>query len=102
MMYLAKLFFAHTSLILRMFGKMTFASLFLPTLVIISNLLSLCTLPSKKKNIVREVIRLNGTIDIFFPLYIQLTLFYLTNLYSAKKKWWPHMFNVECFITDEV
>ena len=31
----------------------------------------------------------------FFPLYKQFTLFYLTNLYSAKKKK-PHMFNVEC------
>ena len=32
----------------------------------------------------------------FFPLYRQLTLFYLTNLYSAKKKQQSHMFNVEC------
>ena len=38
----------HASLILWMFVKMTFTSLFLPTLVIIPNLLSLCTCPSKK------------------------------------------------------
>ena len=30
----------------------------------------------------------------FFPLYKQFTLFYLTNLYSAKKQK-PHMFNAE-------
>ena len=32
----------------------------------------------------------------FFPLYRQLTLSQLTSLYSAKKKQYQHMFNVEC------
>ena len=46
-MYLPKLF-AHASLILSMLAKMAFTSLLLPTLVIIPNLVSLCTFPSKK------------------------------------------------------
>ena len=36
----------------------------------------------------------------FFPLYRQLTLFYLTNLYSPKKKQQPHMFNKQCCLHD--
>ena len=37
-----------------------------------------------------------GTIDIFSFIQTAQTLFYLTNLYSAKKKQLPHLFNVEC------
>ena len=80
-MYLPKLF-PHASLILWMFVKMTFTSLFLPTLVIILNLLSFWTSKIKEKHCMGKV----GTID-FFPLYRQLTLFYLTNLYSIGGMW---------------
>ena len=65
-----------------------FTSLFLPTLVIIPNLLNVFMHWSSrkvKKNIVwgRYVDRSNS---YFVPLYRQVTLFYLTNLYSAKEK----------------
>ena len=58
-MYLTKLF-AHALLILWIFVKMTFTSLFLPTLVIIPYLLSLFACPSKKyrKTLYGEGIRL--------------------------------------------
>ena len=64
-MYLPKLF-AHASLILSMLIKMAFTSLLLPTLIIIPNLLSLCTYPSKskEKHCIGKVYRLK--IDIFF------------------------------------
>ena len=48
MMCLPKLF-AHASLILRMFAKMTFIGLFLFRLVMVPNLVSLCSCPSKKQ-----------------------------------------------------
>ena len=64
MMYLPKLF-AHASLILGMFVKMTFASLLLLILLIIPNSLSLCTCPSP---LYGEGI-VTGAIDICF-LYI--------------------------------
>ena len=84
MMYLPKMF-AHASLIL-MLVKITFANLLLTTLVIISNLLSLYTCPSKSKEkpCMGKVYRLGQY--TFFSLYGQITHSYLINFYSAKKK----------------
>ena len=81
MKYLPKLL-THASLILWMLFKMTFTSLFLPT-VIIRNLLSLCPCPSKSK----EKHCMGKVLDwynIHFCLYINSS--HLTNLYSEKNK----------------
>ena len=87
-MYRPKLF-ANASLILSMFAKMAFTSLLLPTLVIIPNLVSLSTCPSKKLK--KIVWRYTDWDNRHFFLYIDRTAhisyWQVTNLCFA---------NVEC------